>query len=52
MPKLVYKNYLLATLVIVSAFSFFERFVFALALEPIKHDLQLSDTQLGLMTGR
>lgn len=51
MPKLVYKNYLLAMLVLVTAISYFDRFVFALMLEPIKHDLRLSDTQLGLMTG-
>ena len=49
--KLAYKNYLLAVLVLVGAISVLDRFVFALVLEPIKHDLGLSDTQLGLMTG-
>lgn len=49
--KLTYKNYLLGLLVLVSAISVFDRFVFALALESIKQDLNLTDTQLGLMTG-
>ena len=47
----MYKNYLLAMLVLVAAVSYFDRFVFALVLEPIKQDLHLSDSQLGLMTG-
>lgn len=51
MIKIEYKNYLLVMLVLVAAFSYFDRFVFALALEPIKQDLNLSDSQLGLMTG-
>ena len=46
-----YKYYLLVVLTLVGVVSTFERFVFALALEPIKVDLQLSDTQLGFMTG-
>ncbi len=46
-----YKNYLLSVLVIMGAVSVLDRFVFALALEPIKQDLGLSDSQLGLMTG-
>lgn len=51
MIRVAYKNYLLVILVLVGTVSTFERFVFALVLEPIKHDMQLSDTQLGLMTG-
>lgn len=51
MPKVLYKNYLLFILVVVASVSYFDRFVFALALEPIKHDLKLTDSQLGLMTG-
>ena len=51
MYKPAYKNYLLGVLVLVGAVSIFDRFVFALALEPIKQDLGLSDSQLGLMTG-
>ena len=51
MFKMDYKNYLLTVLTLVAAISVLDRFVFALVLEPIKQDLQLSDTHLGLMTG-
>lgn len=51
MKKSTYRNYLLGVLVLVGTMTSFERFVFALALEPIKNDLHLSDSQLGLMTG-
>ena len=34
-----------------SIFSFIDRFALSLLLEPIKHDLKLSDTQLGLLNG-
>ncbi len=45
------KYYLLILLIVISAVSHLDRFVLALVLEPIKQDLQLSDSQLGLMTG-
>lgn len=51
MINLSYKNYLLAMMVLVGVVSVLDRFVFALVLEPIKQDLNLSDSQLGLMTG-
>ena len=51
MKETTYKNYLLGILLLMGSVSIFERFVFALVLEPIKNDLQLSDSQLGLMTG-
>lgn len=51
MRRIQYKNYLLLILLFAGVVSIFDRFVFALALEPIKVDLHLSDTQLGLMTG-
>ena len=51
MSKLLYRNYLLGMLLLISTVSLFERFVFALMLEPIKADLELSDSQIGLMTG-
>lgn len=50
-PNLDYRNYLLGIMVLVGVVSIFDRFVFALVLEPIKHDLGLSDSQLGLMSG-
>lgn len=34
-----------------SIFSFIDRFALSLLLEPIKHDLRLSDVQLGLLNG-
>lgn len=51
MIKVAYKHYVLGLLVLVGAVTMFERFIFALVLEPIKQELLLSDTQLGLMTG-
>ena len=51
MFRIAYKNYLLVILVLIGVVTMFERFIFALALEPIKIELQLSDGQLGLMTG-
>ena len=51
MFKISYKNYLLALLILAGVVATFERFVFSLVLEPIKHELLLSDSQLGLMTG-
>lgn len=46
-----YKHYLLFMLMLVAVIGYLDRFVFALAMESIKFDLNLSDTQLGLMTG-
>ena len=51
MLKVDYKYYLLGILTLVGVVSVFDRFVFALAMEPIKQDLDLTDSQLGLMTG-
>lgn len=51
MIRISYKNYLLAVMVLVGVVSVLDRFVFALVLEPIKSDLNLTDSQLGLMTG-
>ena len=51
MKKIGNKNYLLGMLVLIGVASYFDRFVFALAMEPIKQDLGLSDSQLGLMSG-
>jgi predicted MFS family arabinose efflux permease len=48
---LIKKNYLLAILTVVLAFNCVDRSFLGLALEDIKADLGLSDTQLGLLTG-
>ena len=49
--RVQYKNYLLAMMLLIGTISIFDRFVFAMVLEPIKQDLGLSDSQLGLMSG-
>jgi MFS family permease len=46
-----YRYYVLAILVAAYAFNFLDRQVLPVALEAIKADLSLSDTQLGLLTG-
>lgn len=51
MFKNIYRNYFLITLLIVYIFNFVDRQIVALLMEPIKHDLGLSDTQLGFMSG-
>jgi len=51
MPKLQYKNYLLILLTLIATFNYLDRFVLALVLEPIKQEFQLSDSQLGLLSG-
>lgn len=51
MAKLQYKHYALLLLTVVSVFNYLDRGIVALAMEPIKAEFQLSDSQLGLMTG-
>lgn len=46
-----YRNYVLALLTVVYAFNFIDRQLLAILQEPIKHELGLSDAQLGLLTG-
>lgn len=46
-----YKWYVLFMLTIVGALSFFDRQLVVILQEPIKNELGLSDTQLGLLTG-
>lgn len=41
----------LAVLTLIFAFNYVERYAFSLLLQDIKTDLQLSDTQIGLLTG-
>ena len=51
MGKFQYKHYLLALLTIVGTFNFLDRMVLSLVMEPIKQEFQLSDTQLGFLSG-
>jgi MFS transporter, Spinster family, sphingosine-1-phosphate transporter len=46
-----YKNYALALLMLILALGYVDRMVFGVALQSIKMDLQLTDTQLGLVNG-
>jgi MFS transporter, Spinster family, sphingosine-1-phosphate transporter len=51
MKGLRYRSYLLTVLLIILAFNYVDRLALALLLQDIKTDLQLSDSQLGLLTG-
>jgi predicted MFS family arabinose efflux permease len=46
-----YRTYVLAMLVVVYVFNFLDRQIVTILAEPIKVDLGLSDTQIGLMSG-
>lgn len=46
-----YRAYVLGLLTIVYVINFVDRQVLAVLIEPIKHELQLSDTQLGFLSG-
>lgn len=46
-----YRCYVLAVLTVVYAFNFIDRQLLVILQEPVKADLGLSDTQLGLLTG-
>ena len=51
LPTQRYRNYVLTMLVIVYIFNFLDRQIVTILAEPIKQELGLSDTQIGLMTG-
>lgn len=46
-----YKNYLLGLLLVILAFNYVDRLALGLLLQDIKIDLDLTDTQLGFLTG-
>lgn len=46
-----YRNYVLAVLVAISFFNYMDRSVLSVLVEPIKNELHISDTQLGLLAG-
>jgi MFS family permease len=46
-----YGRYVLGLLVVVNVFNYLDRQILSILLEPIKRDLQLSDTALGFLTG-
>lgn len=51
MQLAVYKRYLLSMLLVILAFNYVDRLALGLLLQDIKADLELSDTQLGLLSG-
>lgn len=51
MKEAAYRNYLLSLLMLILAFNNVDRLALGLVLQDIKVDFQLSDTQLGLLTG-
>jgi len=51
MKAAIYKRYLLVVLLIILAFNYVDRLALGLVLQSIKADLNLSDTQLGLLSG-
>src|SRR5688572_10902218 len=49
--SVAYKRYALSVMTVVYLFNLVDRGLMMLLLQPIKEDLNLSDTQLGLLTG-
>jgi len=50
-PSTRYAWYMVILLTVAYIFSFVDRYILGLLIEPIKADLQLSDTQIGLLLG-
>jgi MFS family permease len=50
-PSSQYAWYMVILLTVAYVFSFVDRYILGLLIEPIKADLQLSDTQIGLLLG-
>ena len=51
MAKATSRNYVLGILVVVYVFNFVDRQILSILLEPIKLEMELSDTQLGFLSG-
>jgi len=51
LPRPAYAWYTVILLTLVYVFSFIDRFILSLLVEPIKHDMNLTDTQIGLLLG-
>ena len=50
-PSSRYAWYMVILLTVAYVFSFVDRYILGLLIEPIKADLQISDTQIGLLLG-
>jgi MFS family permease len=51
LPSLAYRRYVLGLLAVVYVVNFMDRNILTILLQPIKDELALSDTQLGLLSG-
>lgn len=49
--QVIYPYYVVACLMVASAFSFLDRLALSMLIEPVKADLDLSDTQVSLLAG-
>ena len=49
--SVTYRRYALGLLLVVYIFNFIDRQILSILIEPIKRDIDLSDTQLGLLGG-
>jgi MFS family permease len=50
-PRGAYAYYVVACLMLASAFSFLDRLALSLLIDPIRHDLGLSDSEVSLLAG-
>lgn len=46
-----YRRYVIGVLLVINIFNFTDRSILSILLQPIKQDLQFSDTQLGFLSG-
>jgi MFS family permease len=51
LPSRSYAWYTVFLLTLIYVFSFIDRYILSLLIEPIKHDLELTDTQVSLLLG-
>ena len=51
LSRSTYKHYVIGALLVVYTFNFVDRQILSLLIQPIKDELQLSDTQLGFLSG-
>lgn len=51
MRKFQYKHYLLILLTAIAVFNLLDRYVLSLVMEPLKQEFQLSDSDLGILSG-
>ena len=50
-PKLAYGYYVVGVLMLAYMFAFIDRMILSLVMDPVRHDLSLSETQVSLLAG-